>query len=438
MFLVSLSMMSSGFVTSWAGPALHVLTTSPEAPFKLPANQTSSIASIFSPGSLIGALAAYHLANKWSRSKLITVNAIIYLASSIIYTIWESLYPYYLARTLSGIAVGVSYGVVPLYICEISSPKIRGALCFILSVAIGIGSILTYYLIPYFSLKTFNLVCCGVAVVQFFLCLCLPESPYLLLIYNDRDGAREALQQIRNKKDVSDEILELKNYVLEQSELPKVSFKKFLSDVKYRRAILLSCLTILVQQNSGNFAIQSYSATIFDAALLPFSSDLAGVIYQTIGVTSLLISGSLIDIFGRRTLFLFSSLTVLVSLLTLDCYYFLQYWDVLEVGVYPFIPLTFMVIHIAGCSVGLIPLPIVISNELMPVLVRPLAGLLITFTNCFGSTLALVAFHVLSEVIGLFAPMFFYTVLMCIFGTLVLIYLPETKGKTLEEIQCEK
>lgn len=425
-------MMSAGFNVGWGGPALQFLTKKPDAPFKLHENQTSLLASSLWVGLMFGAVLGFYISNNWSRSKLVLLSSLPFIISASIFTLWQSLYPFYVARFIAGIGTGIAYGIAPLYICEIASPKIRGTLCFILELAAAIGGVLVYCLIPFASFTTFSIICVGIAAVQFILCLFLPESPYLLLLRQDQNGARQVLQKIRNQDNVENELLELSAHVQSQLNQPKVTFSELIFNAIYRRALLLAGLTILVQQASGNTGLQAYSQVIFDTAALPISSDVCGIIYQAIGASTIFVSGSIVDTFGRRSLMLLSSLVVLIPLIILGTYYFLQYVNVIDVVSYPLVPLGSMVMHIVGGCLGIGPLPSVISNELMPTNIRPFGGLALTVVGSLAGIFTTVSFQLLDDAFGKFAPIWLYAILLCVSGILVFIYLPETKGKTLD------
>lgn len=436
--LVSLCMLSVGFQINWAGPAMFVLTKGTNPPFKLASQQTSMLASTLFVGNLLGAITAFYLANKWSRSKLVFLTSIPFLLSYSIFTFWQSLYPFLFARLLGGFATGLSYGVAPLYVCEISSPKIRGILGTILQISCGIGGILVYYLIPFTSLETSSLVFIGIAATQLILCLFIPESPYFLLLNQNQQEARKVLQKLRNRDDVE---IELQNLIsnLEIKLLEsKVTIRELVANSNYRKGVLLSCLTMLNQQLSGTSGMQAYSQDIFDTAVLPISTDLCGVLQQVVGTSTVFLTGSVIDIFGRRPLMHLSSSIVFVALLSLGSYYFLQYILVLETGALPYTPLVSMLAYMIGGCIGIGPLPYIISNELMPSNIRPLGGLVLTTISSLCGILTTVLFQILDEAIGKFAPMWLYAVMFSFCGILVFFYLPETKGKSLDEIHNKK
>lgn len=431
-------MLSTGLHIGWAGPGIHALTTNPDAPFKLPASQTSFLASILCLGAVIGAIITYYVAGKWSRSKLVSINALIFLTSACIYTFYQSLYPFYVARVLSGIGCSISFGNAPLYICEIASPKIRGTLCFILQGACACGGVLVYILIPFTSLTTFSTIAIGIAMAHLIFSIFLPESPYFLLLNQKQDQARNVLRTLRNKEDVTEELGILNGLVKDQFLQPKMSFLELFSDSRNRKGVLISCLMMVAEQACGSLALQAYSQSIFDTAALAISSDVCGIIYQAIGALTLLVSGSFIDLIGRRALYISSSVIVTLSLIVLGGYYYLQFIHILEVGAYPFVPLTFMVTHISGTAFGLVPLPYIISNELMSTSVRPLGGLMVTLIGSFSAAASLILFQILDQGVGKFAAFWSNAVMLVILVVMVLIYLPETKGKTLDQINIKK
>lgn len=108
----------------------------------------------------------------------------------------------YLSRIISGLALGIAYTVTPMYLGEISPPKIRGNLISMLTVAVNMGIVIEYTIGPFLSVKTLALVslvspCLFIAVF-----LWVPESPYYLMLRNDKKRTIKSLVQLRGKEDV--------------------------------------------------------------------------------------------------------------------------------------------------------------------------------------------------------------------------------------------
>lgn len=105
----------------------------------------------------------------------------------------------YLSRIISGLALGIAYTVTPMYLGEISPPKIRGNLISMLTVAVQMGIAIEYAIGPFLSVKNLALMspCLFIAVF-----LWVPESPYYLMLRNNKMRAIKSLVQLRGKEDV--------------------------------------------------------------------------------------------------------------------------------------------------------------------------------------------------------------------------------------------
>lgn len=277
--------------------------------------------SVFAIGGMIGALLGGLVANWCGRkTSLIMNNAISVLGVTLMSSsqLMQSIECLIVGRFFVGLNCGVNTTLVPMYLSEISTVNIRGAIGGVSQLAVTIGLLVSQLLGLKEMLGTKDgwPMLFGFAFVPAILQLAMlpfcPESPRYLLISCSRvSDARVALRRLRNKSDVEDELEEYKaeGLINEDDDMKRstrfLTFSKLIKNKWLRAPLAIGIMMQLSQQLSGISAILCYSTDIF------LSSDIAENYAEkaTIGVGFVmvlmtLVSIPLIDKVGRRTLHL--------------------------------------------------------------------------------------------------------------------------------------
>ena len=380
-------------------------------------------------GTVVGSLIAGIPAQKYGRKKVLSAIAILYLLSAIGCAVTPIWFLFITFRFIGGIAVGASSVVGPMYISEISPAKIRGRLAGSFQVNIVLGilvAFLTNFLLRGIGDNSWRWML-GIMVVpaaMFAILLrTIPESPRWLVL-NGRD---EEAKKIFERTGEYDAI----GLIKEEHELSKQGTKEHLFNGKFNKPILYAMLLAMFNQLSGINAILYYAPRIFEMAGFNQADSFQQSVY--IGAANLfftLLAMTVIDRFGRKKLLLTGAIGMIVFL-ALTAYAFQT----------PGGGGTSVIIYLIGFiaffafSQGAVIW--VFISEIFPNSVRSQGGSLGSFTHWIMAAIIFWTFPIIVEGSknGGFYSFIFYSIMMLLSFIFIWRVMPETKGRSLEQIQ---
>ncbi|MBS1667460.1 MAG: sugar porter family MFS transporter [Bacteroidetes bacterium] len=380
-------------------------------------------------GTVLGSIIAGIPAQIYGRKKVLMAIAILYLISAIGCTVSSIWVLFVSFRFIGGIAVGASSVVGPMYISEISPAHQRGRLAgsFQLNIVAGIFiAYITNFLFVGAGEDSWRWML-GVMVVPAglfaILLRSIPESPRWLVL-NNRDEEAEAIFARTGEHDAA-------RLIREEHALSKSGTKDSLFNGKYRKPIFFAVMLAMFNQLSGINAILYYAPRIFEMAGFDKAHAYLQPVY--IGAANLLftiLAMSFIDRFGRKTLLVIGSIGMIIFL-GLTAYAFNS-----SVSGNSLV-LVYLIGFIAffGFSQGAVIW--VFISEIFPNSVRSQGGSLGSFTHWIMAAIISWTFPIIVEGSpkGGFYSFVFYSAMMLLHLIFVVKFLPETKGKSLEEIQ---
>lgn len=337
---------------------------------------------------------------------------------------------FYLARFIQGVGISVSFSVLPMFTAEISEDHNRGTLGCSMSVFCATGLLFSYAVGPYLTVKNFCLLCTlppcvFLATLWFF----VPESPHFLIAIKRNGTATEALVKFRGRNDVEKEILAITKSVEDALDTKSSFFER-----SFLKALAISMGLVCLQQTLGINAVLSYLQTIFAMAGSQLSPEIASIVVSGVQVIAVAFSTALVDRLGRRILLLLSATGCCLSQCLLAAYFHLQSKSV-DVTAFSFVPVASLLLYIIAFNSGFASLPWAISGELFPSNVKSFAST-INCSACFLLSFVTTTFfpylNLLIGIDGSFALFSLFCVVSCVF---VYFVVPETKGKSLYEIQ---
>lgn len=381
-------------------------------------------------GTVIGSIIAGMPAQRYGRKKVLTVIAILYLLSAIGCAVTSVWILFILFRFIGGLAVGASSVVGPMYISEVAPPKVRGRLAgsFQLMIVAGIfTAYLTNFIFVNFGDTSWRWML-GIMIIPAglfsILLRFIPESPRWLVLNNRDEEARAVFAKTREVNAAA--------VIREEHELSKGGIKESLFNGKFGKPILYAVLLAMFNQLSGINAILYYAPRIFEMAGFDKADSYLQPVY--IGAANLLftiIAMTLIDRFGRKTLLLIGCVGLVVFLgLTAHAF---------SSGPMGKNVLFYLLGYIAFFAFSQGAVLWVFVSEIFPNSVRSQGSSLGSFTHWIMAAIISWTFPVIVEGSpnGGFYSFVFYAIMMAAAFVFIWKVMPETKGRSLEQIQKE-
>ncbi|MCK9342739.1 MAG: sugar porter family MFS transporter [Massilibacteroides sp.] len=394
-------------------------------------------------GCLIGALWSGPYSDKYGRKKLLVFASFLFTASAIGTGAVDSFFWFICYRILGGFGIGIASNISPIYIAEVSPAKIRGRFVAInqLTLVIGIllAQVVNWRIGEYFLHGSENLSDTSIqwawrymfwaetipAGLFVFLSFIIPESPQWLAINHKIEQAQTVFTKIMGPDEAKQALENSQTVTSTQKVTWTQVFKK-----ETRHILVIGIILAVFQQWCGINVIFNYAHEIFVAAGYKLSDILMNIMVT--GVTNVMftfVAIFTVDKWGRRALMYIGSigLTIIYAFMGLGFMYHLSGW-----------PMLFLVVLAIACyAMSLAPIVWVILSEIFPARIRGAAMAISTFFLWVACFLLTYTFPLLNESLGAAGTFWTYGII-CFLGFLFIrAYLPETKGKQLEEIEKE-
>jgi SP family galactose:H+ symporter-like MFS transporter len=401
--------------------------------FSLSATMEEIVVASVLVGAIVGAVLGGALSNRFGRRKLILLAAVIFTVSAMGTALAPGVGWLIAGRIVSGLAIGIASFVSPMYIAELSPSKIRGSLVAVNMLAITSGIVIAYLVGYAFSASEGWRYMFGLAAVPSIILAIgmwfLPESPRWLISHSMVDKAKGILLRFRTDADVTPEITEIQKSLAKQG----VGGMQGLFQPSLRMPLIVGLGLAIFQQITGINTVIYYSPTIFKFAgingagpAILAGAGLAGVmwVFHVLAIF-------LIDRVGRRSLLLIGVAGQIVGLAILGAAF--QFPQLASMRSY--VAIGSLVIYVACFAFGLGPIFWLLISEIYPLKVRGAAMSAVTVTNWAMNLAVAVTFLTLVGILGRAGAFWLYGVIAI--GAWVFFYklVPETKGKTLEQIE---
>uniref|UniRef100_A0A182VMP5 Major facilitator superfamily (MFS) profile domain-containing protein n=1 Tax=Anopheles merus TaxID=30066 RepID=A0A182VMP5_ANOME len=442
--LANLTVLSSGMGLGYSAITLHALT-SEDNPMRMNSSQASWFASISSFACPLGGLVSGYLLDRIGRKKtLMLINVLSIVSWALIAvcstTNFDLMYTQILvARVIIGIVIGLVSAPASIYSAEIATPKMRGRLTVLTSLSIAVGILLIYsmgYAVP----DDFRLVAglaAGICVLSLALLLFMPESPAWLMSKDREEEAERSLKKIRGYgaysqriPEVEKELMRMRDNVLAQRRAGQESFLRLLKQPQVYKPLGIIIGFFGFQQFSGIFVIVVYAAKVSSEASVSMDPFLCTVLIGITRVVATMLVAYILDTLGRKPPSIFSGVGMLVCMFGLAlCSYFPPIESL------HWIPTVLILTYIFTSTLGFLTMPFSMLAELFPQAVRgPASGVTVFFTYLM-SFCTIKLYPSMVELLGS-ANVFLIYGAVSLLGVLYVIYVvPETKGKSLQEIE---
>ncbi|WP_317173657.1 sugar porter family MFS transporter [Aestuariibaculum suncheonense] len=400
-------------------------------------------------GCIFGAVISGVVADRFGRKVPLIFSAALFTISAFGTGYVDHFTPFIIYRLIGGLGIGLASTLSPMYIAEIAPAKYRGQFVAINQLTIVIG-ILAAQIVNYFiadaipdSSTTENILNSWngqmgwrwmfwaelVPALAFFILMFLvPKSPRFLVKINKSVSARNVLFKIGGEAYAQQALANIEG-TLKQSSNGKISFSELRSP-KIKPILVVGIVLAVFQQWCGINIIFNYAEEIFTAAGYSVGDMLFNIVITgSVNLIFTFIAMRTVDSWGRRKLMLLGSVGLAVVYAILGGAYYFEFTG------WPVLLLVIMAIGIYAMSLA--PITWVVLSEIFPNRLRGVAMSIATFSLWIASFILTFTFPILNNALGASGTFWVYS-LICVSGFLfVKNKLPETKGKSLEEIEME-
>ncbi|GAB6022689.1 Facilitated trehalose transporter Tret1 [Chamberlinius hualienensis] len=430
--LICMGSMGLGTVFGFPAPAFSGSALS-SYNFQMTHEEKSWAVGVANIGGFVGGLSGRLLIDIFGRKSslflLITILSIGWMFILISKYFWMLCF----GRLLTGVAVGIAWICSPVFVAEISPTENRGFLLMIHSYQLSFGIFWTYLICEFLSWKWLIV---SYLAFNFFSIICLlfiPESPRWLLLHGYGDGAKWSLQWYRQTEDVNKELNDMRATILNSCN--KFEMKEIFKKELYY-PLLLTIVLVTVQIWGGINVVNVYIAQIFQAAGMSLDPLLCGTISSGIRLVGNFPVIWLNNCVGRRPLLIVSSVGMTVSFVLLAVYFQLKAKYEIFLDLYFFwFPIAAISIYLLTFNIGWSQIPSAMIGELLPLKIRGFAGGLSISIAWIWIIVSVQLYPTIVENINQSAPFYLFAAFAVVGFLFTAFVLPETKGKTLEEIE---
>lgn len=396
-------------------------------------------------GCLTGALLAGMWSDRYGRKKMLLLASVLFTVSAIGVGMADRISGFIIYRIVGGFGIGIASNISPIYIAEVAPAPIRGRFVSLnqLTIVLGIlaAQVANWAIARYFSIGGEMLnprslewawrwmfwVGALPAMLFFVASLVIPESPRWLALNGKTEAARRIFHRIGGEEYAANALQDIARLRNERNE--RMSLRQIVHP-SVRRVLVLGVVLAVFQQWCGINVIFNYAHEIFSAAGYAVSDVLMNIVVT--GVTNVvftLVAVYTVDRWGRRALMIAgaAALAVIYVILGMAYYFEVSGWAMLLL----------VVLAIAAYAMSLAPIVWVVLSEIFPARLRGAMMALSTFCLWAASFMLTYTFPLLNESLEASGTFWVYGAI-CLAGYLFIrARLPETRGKSLEEIEKE-
>lgn len=399
------------------------------------------IASISSIGTPIGCLLSGYMMDVLGRKRSLIITEIPALLGWILIAFATNIDMIYAGRFFVGLGSGMVGAPARVYTGEVTQPHLRGMLTAFASIGVSTGVLIEYAL---GSIATWN-ICAAISgiipLAALLLMFFFPETPSYLIARSRPEKARKALQQFRgNTYNINQEMETLINFSNKNNIKRLTGFHEIMSALLKPNALkpfMLLFLYFLIYQWSGTNVITFYAVEIFNDSGTTLNKYLAAVILGLVRLSSTIVACILCRKCGRRPLTMVSSIGCGLSMVGLGGYMWLRdYWITNSLPcVATWFPVLCIFSYTITCTLGFLVIPWIMIGEVYPTQVRGIIGGLTTMAAHSFIFIVVKTYPFLASALTRHGTFILYGCISLLGTIYFYLCLPETKGKSLQEIE---
>ncbi|KAJ8954673.1 hypothetical protein NQ318_011364 [Aromia moschata] len=419
----------------WTSPTVPILL-SDDSPIPVTKHQAEWLESILMLGACAGLPVTMYLVDKIGRKKSLIVSATTTLLAWILIAVAPSVEYIFVARFFSGMAGDMAFVAAPMYIAEMADQKIRGFLSGLVYVMMLMGILLLYCVAPFVPVWVPCVIGICINLIGLIIFPFQPDSPYYLLYKNKPEKAKAALRMLRRSEDVEEEFKDIATAVERQKNEGDRSKIQDLFRIKSNRKALIIMVVLNASQHMSSISVMlmNLHSILDEAGAVYVSASTGAIIFSGVMFCSAMTASLAIDNFGRKMLLSVSGVMAGVCLMVVAVYFTLKNngYDVISVS---WLPLAMVMLYAACFKFGIGLVPIVLTAELFPAKTKAIG---MTLSDAFYVAFAVITLQLYIELknyFGIQVPFYIFAISCFCTAIFTVLYIPETKGKSLEEIQ---
>lgn len=394
-------------------------------------------------GAALGAMFIGRLSDGWGRRRTIILLSVLFFVGTVICVVAPALPVLLLGRVMLGLAVGGASTVVPVYLAELAPYEIRGSLSGRNEVMIVIGQLAAFVVNAIIGTTLGHLdgvwrlmlaVAALPAIFLFFGMLRMPESPRWLASKGRDEDALAVLVTVRDEERAAAELEDIDSTVRAEQAMDRSEWRAIFANKWFVRILLIGVAVAVFQQLTGINSILYYGQVVLtDAGFGSQAALVANVAPGAISVVGALVALKLMDRISRRATFITG------YVLTSVCHFLIGLAAVLIPEgnpARPYVLLVLIVAFVGAMGTFLNVATWVFLSEIFPLKVRALGMGISVF--CLWTTNALLSlfFPTILEAFGITGSFFGFAAVNAIAAVVMILWLPETRGKTLEAVEA--
>lgn len=416
----------------WNSPSVPILLGE-YSPIPISKDQGSWLIVVSVTGVLVFVYPVTLCVDIFGRKLTILVGMIPIVIGWLVTALADSYWMLLVGRICYGTTFTCIFFTTPIYLGEISSDCVRGFSITTLVVMYRLGILFMFSVAPFLTISTMAWICMVPPVIFLATFIWLPESPYFLIGKNRRSQARHSLVRLRGHDEVDEELDTMVKTVMRSME-NRGTYRELASPKNRKGLVNLFSLSFIIII-SGTNAIQDYSQYIFSKIENDLQPHEISIILASVSLISVFVGNLVVDRLGRKPLLLISVSGCAVCNAVVSFYFYLADRRGSDVSVISWLPICALMFFKVSFSLGLGLVTLTMIGEIFPKHLKAVVGASFLFISACLELVILKLFQNVTDNAGGDVSFGIFSIFLCLSIPFIVYQIPETKGKSLDEIQ---
>ncbi|CAH1105457.1 unnamed protein product [Psylliodes chrysocephalus] len=441
---VCLVIMSGASSLAWPSPVIPKLKSNDTSinPLKEPATtlQISMMMGLPTLASLFGTLLAPFLSDMFGRKRMLQLSGACMLLCDVVIAFCNNIIYIIIARCIFMSFFMGNMSILMIFVIELCENHNRAKFGCFFGFFLPLGSLYSYVFGPMFSVRIFTLVTSIPLIFFVIFSFFIVETPVYLLTKGRFKESLQSLRKLRSNKtsnEIQKDFEEIEFSLKQRQSVKNATISSLFKTKESRVGVGVAMIPTLVHCGCGATVVASFLGPIFNEADTGLSGNMVAIIVGILKICTVFITTMVVENFGRRTLLILSSLGCAISQLVIGWFFYLKYIDSPIIPYIKLSPVIAVMVYFIFFNIGLGPLPPTISSELFTSEFRSVAISIIVTVLSLILFLLTSGFPLLARYAGIHWSFWFFSLFCCIGAAVIYVTLPETRGKSIVEIQEE-